>query len=935
MKDNRFFLFSLLILMLIGHREVLNGKDLKFSTLTIEDGLPYSMANTMFQDSNGFMWLGTHLGLCRYDGIQLQTYKEFDNKKINALIETDNQWLWVGMEHGLARMNLKTREVEPILFEGKQELKDVTSICWGKDGGVYVTCSSGLYVYKDNELLHKISSEGRLYAMCEDTPNQFWLVSSKGVLCFDAKSETTVRYPWSSGKLPYQFGSMSIFKNTLYVALEHNPMLRFHTKDHRFMTEFLEEDKNRTHPLVGEESRLYVNTSDGIEVVSCSTNQSLYTIAPDKESRNGLRSNAVYSLYKKNKLLWLSFFGGGLAYSPIENDAFDVYQWPSAGFTTQNRAVRSFYIAPNGTKLIGTREGLIYVSERDNKVHYFTSKEYSVLKSNIILFIYPFRGDYLIGTAEGVLLFSETSFSFRRFSDEKIYQSAEFYCCLQEDEDQIWFGTSEGLLCYQVASRQTIIYSPDNSALSSGTVFSLCSDLRGRLWIGTMNGVCVMDKATQKITVIPSSDKRLVNLLQGMISTIYHSKDNKLCFCTDRNGLIIVDERTMAFSVFSEDNILPSNTVASVFTDERGVYWIATYKGVLCYDPLTGKKQLYGISAGLPGSIFNNRFLLDEKGNYWWGNEMGLVICKPSNLQKASLCNIPLISSISVSGKKLRFVHDCERGEVAPEYAKSITLSASENSLEIGFSMRVFLGTVDTYEYMLEGVDEKWRYTQGENDISYDDLAPGTYLLHVRGQGNADYENCIRIIVEYPLYLWFAIVTGVLAIIGAFFYFYWKKKRVEAIESETVSNHETVIKDTEILAEVVPERQKVPRLAQEKLDNLHEALIAYFEKEKPYLNKQLRSSDVAAALSCSHTSLSQCLTFKLDMSFTDFVTNYRIKAFVQMLKDKDLSIYTLTSIAEQCGFNSKTSFFRSFKKQMGCTPVEYIQKYGQKIIADQ
>lgn len=134
-KINQFSSLCLIILMLLVPNGRVNATELKFNTLTIEDGLPYSMANAMFQDSNGFMWLGTHLGLCRYDGIQLQTYKEFDNRKINVLTEANNQWLWVGMEHGLARMNLKTRKVEPILFEGKRELEGITNICWGKNGG--------------------------------------------------------------------------------------------------------------------------------------------------------------------------------------------------------------------------------------------------------------------------------------------------------------------------------------------------------------------------------------------------------------------------------------------------------------------------------------------------------------------------------------------------------------------------------------------------------------------------------------------------------------------------------------------------------------------------------------------------------------------------------------------------------------------------------
>ena len=119
------------------------------------------------------------------------------------------------------------------------------------------------------------------------------------------------------------------------------------------------------------------------------------------------------------------------------------------------------------------------------------------------------------------------------------------------------------------------------------------------------------------------------------------------------------------------------------------------------------------------------------------------------------------------------------------------------------------------------------------------------------------------------------------------------------------------------------------------MDSLYEQLIDYFETEKPYLNKQLKSADIAAALSCSISSLSECLSFKLNTNFSDFVAHYRVEAFVQKQKQEDISLYTLMSIAESCGFNSKSSFFRLFKKQIGCTPLEYIQKQEHDRVSKQ
>ena len=99
--------------------------------------------------------------------------------------------------------------------------------------------------------------------------------------------------------------------------------------------------------------------------------------------------------------------------------------------------------------------------------------------------------------------------------------------------------------------------------------------------------------------------------------------------------------------------------------------------------------------------------------------------------------------------------------------------------------------------------------------------------------------------------------------------------------------------------------------------------------------RRMKSADIAAALSCSISSLSECLSFKLNTNFSDFVAHYRVEAFVQKQKQEDISLYTLMSIAESCGFNSKSSFFRLFKKQMGCTPLEYIQKQEHDRVSKQ
>ena len=924
MKNILIVLF--IILLNILNPQYLLARDLKFNRLTAENGLPYSTANVMLQDDNGFLWIGTHTGLCRYDGINTEIYSEFENRQVRSLEETDGNWLWVGMESGLARINLKTRKMESILCEGKKELQRVSAIHWGKDEKVYVAAIDGLFVYDKGILTHVIADEGQVFSILENTLTDYWLLTEKALLNLDTKTGKVTRYAWPLKFNPFFLASLNSYKNILYISAEYNSMLRFDMKNRRFMNEFAIEDKKRTYPLIIDGGQLFVNTTWGIEVLSCTTNQLQYTIAADDDMKNGLRSNQFYSMYKKGTTLWLGIFSGGIAYSQIENDAFNVYRLPGTDFTTFNRQVRSFCIVSDDIKLIGTRNGLLLVSEKEKRVQTFTTQDYPALLSNSILFIQPFGGDdYLICTTKGLVLFSLKKNSFRTFSEENVYKGTQFYSCLS-DEEGIWLATSEKVLYYNMHTNQTDIYLLDTNKYPGCSALSLCFDFRDRLWIGTTEGLFLLDKVTHKITDTFEGKDKLKDISKAQINNISRSKNGKMFICTDRMGLIVLNERGTEIDIYSEDNILPHNTVYSIYEDEQNEWWIATMKGILRYNRVTNKKQLYDLSAGIPGGVCRS-FSKDSQGRYWWANEMGLVVCDPYLLSQAVLCDLPRISSVKVAGKRQQLLEDQEQGPVTPAYAKSMVLPAFQNNLELCFSMHTYLGALDSYQYILEGFDERWKYNIENNCLSYTDLPAGKYLLRVRGQGNSDYETQLEIIVEYPWYVTYGIaaIVVIIVLLGIGWKYWRRKVAIVGMKQDA---------DDELL-NAAAHRPKTPRASQEKLDSLYEQLIDYFETEKPYLNKQLKSADIAAALSCSISSLSECLSFKLNTNFSDFVAHYRVEAFVQKQKQEDISLYTLMSIAESCGFNSKSSFFRLFKKQMGCTPLEYIQKQEHDRVSKQ
>ena len=92
-------------------------------------------------------------------------------------------------------------------------------------------------------------------------------------------------------------------------------------------------------------------------------------------------------------------------------------------------------------------------------------------------------------------------------------------------------------------------------------------------------------------------------------------------------------------------------------------------------------------------------------------------------------------------------------------------------------------------------------------------------------------------------------------------------------------------------------------------------------KEEPYTDANLKSSDIAKKVNISVHQLSQLLNENLGKSFPLFVNEYRIAKACTIIKSN--TPLTLEAIGYECGFNSKSTFYTTFKKITGVTPAQY------------
>ncbi|WP_109301377.1 AraC family transcriptional regulator [Aquimarina sp. AU474] len=109
----------------------------------------------------------------------------------------------------------------------------------------------------------------------------------------------------------------------------------------------------------------------------------------------------------------------------------------------------------------------------------------------------------------------------------------------------------------------------------------------------------------------------------------------------------------------------------------------------------------------------------------------------------------------------------------------------------------------------------------------------------------------------------------------------------------------------------------------DQINELENKLKKLLQEKKPYLNQELTLIELANLMSITDKKLSALLNNHMNISFYDLINGYRVMAVKKTIDAEEFKNYTLLGIALTCGFNSKASFNRVFKKETGLSPSQY------------
>jgi len=107
---------------------------------------------------------------------------------------------------------------------------------------------------------------------------------------------------------------------------------------------------------------------------------------------------------------------------------------------------------------------------------------------------------------------------------------------------------------------------------------------------------------------------------------------------------------------------------------------------------------------------------------------------------------------------------------------------------------------------------------------------------------------------------------------------------------------------------------------------LKEKLTVLMANEKPYLKPKLTLQELAKMIGVRANVISYVINEEFKKNFNDFINEYRIEEFINLIKEEENKKLTILALAFDSGFNSKTTFNSTFKKKMGKTPFQFIKE---------
>lgn len=828
------------------------GQQLRFNRLTINEGLSQNTVFCTFQDSRGFIWIGTEDGLNRFDGYEFEVFRKdlndsasLMNNQVNAISEDCSGNLLVGTAAGLSIFHPATRTFSHInLNDGadKHASGYVSSLAKSTDGTVWIGSFNGLKRY--NPLSGKVDAivpppaaspdgQDKVQAISLDHAGVLWLSYGNTLACYDTKRSEYLPVPdLLLKKAALMAGRIRMVRTdrqgNIWLGTEQSGLFCYWRTQGR-LTHYYRNRQLKTglpsnvvrDVYFESDSSVWVATRNGLCILN-PYSRATRTYSYVKEDRESLSHWSLLNLMEdRTGNIWIGTFAGGVnRLNAVGNNFHTIREKLGETPGLSNALVSSVLVNRDGSIWAGTEGGglnLISPSRDQITVYGMRQAGFGASENIVKCMARGEDGILWVGALDGLYMFDTARklFSHQPLPNMKTRSGRRQVYALLPVDGGLWIGTNGGGLLFRSDDGTFTSYTAGESgnSLPGNHINALTRDrMTGSIWIGTERGLSNFDPASGRFTNYPEGSGPL-HLSSSSVTSLFMDKKGRLWVGTRGAGLNILDARRTRFTLFTHKDGLANDVIRAVNEDPVGQFWVSSNKG-LSRVTTTGGTQLrfrsvtnYSVHDGLQSNQFaNNATARDTAGNLFFGGIHGLNIIHmqqvkrnriPPSLVFTDLLVNSLPANVHMPGSPLQK----EINEV-----REVTLRSDQANFTVKFAALNFINAgKNRYAYMLEGFDagKGWNDVGLQRMANYTNVPPGKYVLHVKAANNDGVwnEDAARLVITIlpPWYKTWWAYLGYTAIIGGLLYlFYYYSLKTAQLKNQLAFEYLSHKKDQEL-----------------------------------------------------------------------------------------------------------------------------------------
>lgn len=776
--------------------------------------LSSKLVNTIYQDDDGFIYFGTASGLDRFDGYSVRSYvcdpadtTTIHDSYVEYIVAAPDGRLWIGGASGFSVFDPATDRFHrnsgaDYSALGLSSAPQLVAFDSAGNGWFYVR-DDGIYI-RNGGVTRRVSDpdgllrRGEVCELAEDSSGRMCAALRGGDIVFiepqTARPVSVVRPTGETKPQPDHIFHLYHDRDGLLWVFSEGGLWLYSPASGTW------HDSLGGTPLPqglvksviqDRMGRMWIGFEhDGIIVME--KNGVMQHLNNDSGDYRSLGANTVTSIMEdRSGTVWVGSRKNGV--SRYDETAF---KFDFTGFPDVNCILPGV----DGKVWLATdSDGIILWDRRSGRRHNVTIPGCNGPDATVVTLAGDSTGTMWAGTyALGLIRTGADGSGTRRYTTADGLVSDNIWSILPLSDGSLMLGTlGAGLQVYNPATGASKVYDSQNSGLGNDFVISMSRARDGRVWLSTAYGVAVYDPRTDDIVTMRGNRRGDAHFLNDNVNQVY-ADSRGLIWLATRTGLNVYDPDTD--SVYVVPTGPPGRFVLGIAEDAAHAMWTSIGNSLtsIAVDggdgkPWTFTTHTYDSSDGLQTCDFNQRSIASlPDGGMMIGGFYGVNEWRPDAIKPGQTAPRVMFTGLSLYNEEVA-VGASNRGRVLLPRRISdldrIVLDHTDNEFSISFTTDNYVKPERTvYSYRLDGFNEEWQQLPpNTHRVSYTNLAPGHYRLHVRavsgdGVPSAN-EAALDIVIRPPFYatpiakaLFFVLLA--LSIIGSVWLVHRRDQRI-------------------------------------------------------------------------------------------------------------------------------------------------------------